>query len=147
MYEESFGMPLLMKYPKSIQPGTVVTALTQKSGFRRNFFWIMQACLFRKICKEKSFRPVLENRVKNDDFRRALYYHYYDYPAFHMVKKMYGIRTFDYKLFHVYDDIDEWEFYDLNKDPKELNNQFQNPDYATIIETLKKTIASTAKRL
>lgn len=144
MYEESFGMPLLMKYPKSIQPGTVVTALTQNLDFAETFLDYAGVPI-PKDMQGKSFRPVLENRVKNDDFRRALYYHYYDYPAFHMVKKMYGIRTFDYKLFHVYDDIDEWEFYDLNKDPKELNNQFQNPDYATIIETLKKQLLQLQK--
>lgn len=63
----------------------------------------------------KSLRPLLEGTVNHDDFREAVYYHYYDYPAFHMVKKHYGIRTKRYKLMHFYDDIDTWELYDLEE--------------------------------
>ena len=44
---------------------------------------------------------------------KAAYYHYYEYPAEHSVKRHYGIRTQDFKLIHFYNDIDEWEMYDM----------------------------------
>ena len=64
-----------------------------------------------------------------------MYYHYYEYPHdWHFVKRHYGVRTDQYKLIHFYEDIDEWEFYDLKVDPNEINNIFCNPAYAEIIE-------------
>lgn len=47
--------------------------------------------------------------------RDAVYYHYYEYPAVHMVKRHYGAVTKEYKLVHFYDDVDEWELYDRKK--------------------------------
>lgn len=64
------------------------------------------------------------------DWRKAAYYHYYEYPAEHSVKRHYGIRTADFKLIHFYNDVDEWEMYDLKNDPSELNSVFGKPEYA-----------------
>lgn len=144
MYEESFGMPLLMKYPKTIKPGTVVNALTQNLDFAETFL-DFAGIEIPKDMQGKSLKPIVEKTASEKNFREALYYHYYDYPAFHMVKKMYGIRTQDYKLFHVYDDIDEWEFYDLKKDPQELTNQIGNPKYSKTIRNLKIQLAKLQK--
>jgi arylsulfatase A-like enzyme len=57
-----------------------------------------------------------------------------------MVKRHYGIRTKRYKLIHFYNDIDEWEFFDLEKDPEEMLNQYDNPNYADVIKDLKKQL-------
>ena len=72
------------------------------------------------------------------DWRTALYYHFYEYPAEHMVKRHYGIRTNKYKLIHFYNDIDEWELYDLQKDPNELHNLYGQSEYDSIVNNLKK---------
>ena len=66
-----------------------------------------------------------------------MYYHYYEYPYYHHVQPHYGIRTDRYKLIHFYYDIDQWELYDLHKDPNELNNLIGNEKYADIISVLK----------
>ena len=66
-----------------------------------------------------------------------MYYHYYEYPYYHHVQPHYGIRTDRYKLIHFYYDIDEWELYDLNNDPNELNNLIGNEKFVDIISTLK----------
>jgi arylsulfatase A-like enzyme len=66
-----------------------------------------------------------------------MYYHYYEYPAVHSVKRHYGVRTRRYKLIHFYYDIDEWELYDLHKDPDELNNVIDDPTYANVLKQLK----------
>lgn len=79
----------------------------------------------------QSLRTILENGGKTPaDWRKAAYYHYYEYPAEHSVKRHYGIRTADFKLIHFYNDVDEWEMYDLKNDPSELNSVFGKPEYA-----------------
>ena len=78
----------------------------------------------------KSLRPILENEgCIPENWRTAAYYHYYEYPAEHSVKRHYGIRTKDCKLIHFYNDIDQWEMYDLVNDPKEMCNIHDNPAY------------------
>ena len=72
--------------------------------------------------------------------RDAIYYHYYDWPAFHMVKRHYGIKTDRYKIMHFYDDNDAWEFYDLQEDPKEKNNLIDNPKYQEEIKMMKQKL-------
>lgn len=64
------------------------------------------------------------------DWRRSLYYHFYEYPAEHMVKRHYGVNTDRWKLIHFYNDIDHWELYDLQADPHELHNLYGDPAYA-----------------
>ena len=78
-----------------------------------------------------------------ENWRKAAYYHYYEYPAEHMVKRHYGIRTQDFKLIHFYNDIDEWEMYDMKKDPQELNNVYQNPEYREEREALMTLLKET----
>ena len=66
-----------------------------------------------------------------------MYYHYYEYPYYHHVQPHYGIRTERYKLIHFYYDIDQWELYDLQSDPNELNNLIGNDKYSDIVSNLK----------
>ncbi|MCF4100255.1 sulfatase [Gillisia sp. M10.2A] len=135
MYEESFKMPLLMQFPKEIKANTTVNALTQNLDFAPtilNFAGItppadMQGISFKGLFSESNTMP------KHD----ALYYHFYDFPAFHMVKRHYGVRTERYKLIHFYDDIDQWEFYDLKEDPTEEHNLYADSNYADIINEMK----------
>ncbi|EIJ39997.1 MULTISPECIES: sulfatase family protein [Galbibacter] len=136
MYEESFRMPFLIQYPKAIKPGTVVDALTQNLDFAQTFLDYAGGNDLTEGMQGKSIKPLLEGTVEDDDFRDAIYYHYYDYPAFHMVKKHYGVKTKRYKLMHFYDDIDTWEFYDLEEDPNELHNAINDEDYEEVIAKL-----------
>lgn len=76
----------------------------------------------------KSLVPLLKGE-KPSDWRKSLYYHYYEYPSVHMVPRHYGVRGEKYKLMHFYQ-FDEWEFYDLANDPDELVNEYENPAYA-----------------
>lgn len=135
MYDESFKMPLMIQYPKQIKKGITIDALTQNLDFASTFLDYAQAEIPSDM-QGKSFKSVLEGTSNPDDFRDAVYYHYYDYPAFHMVKKHYGVRTKNYKLMHFYDDIDTWEMYDMKNDPNELHNIYNNPEYAAIQEEL-----------
>jgi arylsulfatase A-like enzyme len=69
--------------------------------------------------------------------RTSVYYHYYEYPAVHMVKRHYGIRTKRYKLIRYYYDIDAWELFDLERDPRELRNVIDDPAYASVLRELR----------
>jgi len=72
--------------------------------------------------------------------REAVYYHYYEYPSVHMVKRHYGIVTREYKLVHYYYDVDEWELYDRNNDPMEIRNVYDHMEYQDVVTELKKQL-------
>lgn len=145
MYEESLAMPLLIQYPKEIPAGSEVRALTQNLDFAPTFLDFANAEIPKNM-QGKSMRELLTRENGEKDFRDAIYYHYYDFPAFHMVKRHYGIRTERYKLMHFYDDIDTWEMYDLEKDPSEMNNIYEDPDYAVLREELHKSLVGLQKK-
>ena len=145
MYEESLEMPMLMKYPAVIKPRTEITALTQNLDFAETFLDFAQVEIPEDM-QGKSLKPLLTNTIEDKDFRDAIYYHYYDFPAFHMVKKMYGIRTDRFKLIHVYDDIDEWELYDLKEDLNEVNNVINDEAYNEIKQILRTRLAELQQK-
>lgn len=144
MYEQSLSMPLLIKYPAGIKKGTEINALTQNLDFAETFLDYANVPI-PKDMQGKTLKPLLEGKASNEDFRDAIYYHYYDFPAFHMVKKQYGVRTKRYKLIHFYDDIDEWELYDLKKDPDEIKNLINDKSYDGIKKQLLVTLKSLQK--
>lgn len=139
MYDISMKQPLLIQYPEKIQKGKIVSGMTQNLDFASTFLDYAGIDIPSDF-QGKSLRPLLENIVKDDDFRDALYYHYYDFPAFHMVKRHYGVRTSRYKLIHFYDDIDVWEMYDLKTDPEEQQNIYNDPEYESIRNELHKRL-------
>ena len=88
----------------------------------------------------RSFLPLVRGR-RIAGWPESVYYHYYEFPAVHMAKRHYGVRTARYKLIHFYDDIDAWELYDLEKDPRELKNVFDDPAYAAARRGLETELA------
>lgn len=134
MYEESFRTPLLISYPKLIKAKTVNNDLVQNIDIAPT---ILELAGIEKNDEMQglSLMPLFEGN--NKGWRDELYYHYYEYPGIHMVKRHYGIRTENYKLIHFYYDIDEWELYDLELDPVEMNNVYGKEEYADIQEQLK----------
>jgi arylsulfatase A-like enzyme len=83
----------------------------------------------------RSLVPVLKGTTP-PDWRQEHYYHYYEYPGWHSVKRHYGISTTRYKLMHFYYDIDEWELFDLATDPLELKNVYNDPSYRMVRDSL-----------
>ena len=134
MYEESMVMPMVMSCPSIISPGTKINQLTQNIDFAPTF---LDLCGIEIPADMQgiSFKPLLEGKkVKN--WRKYLYYHYYEFPGFHSVRAHYGSKGKRYKLIHFYKD-NNWELYDLKTDPHEMNNIFGKPGTEKITCKLK----------
>ncbi|KOH42811.1 hypothetical protein NC99_43680 [Sunxiuqinia dokdonensis] len=133
MYEESFRTPLLIRYPKEIGAGSSFDQLVQNLDFAPTFL-DYAGIEIPEAMQGESFRKLLNGQ--SGEWRDAVYYTYYEYPSIHMVKRHYGVATDRYKLMHFYYDIDEWELYDLEKDPHEMTNVYGDPDYAEVQEMM-----------
>ena len=144
MYEESLRMPLLVRYPKEIKPGSVNKDIVLNLDFGPTFLDFAGVAKPEDM-QGRSIRRILHRKTPKD-WRKSMYYRYYEYPAVHSVKRHYGVRTQRYKLIHFYHDIDEWELYDLKKDPREMKNVFNDPAYAGIIKKLKAELQRLQKK-
>jgi len=144
IYNESFKTPLMARWPNRINAATVETSMVQNLDFAQT---LLEAAQIRapEHMQGESLMPLLLNN-KSEWKRDAVYYHYYEYPAVHMVKRHYGIVTEEFKLAHFYHDVDEWELYDRNKDPNELRNVYHEEAYRDIVETLKKDLSLLRKK-
>lgn len=145
MYEESLSMPLLMRYPAEIEASQVKEDIVLNLDFAPTILDYAEVDIPADM-QGRSLQPLLMDG-KSTDWRKSMYYHYYEYPhGWHLVKKHYGVRTHRYKLIHFYDDVDIWEFYDLEKDPHELHNDYSDPAYADVIKKLKKELRRLQKK-
>jgi arylsulfatase A-like enzyme len=139
MYEESLRMPLLARFPGALPAGSVNTDLVLNLDFGPTFL-DLAGIPTPESMQGVSLKPLLLDR-RPGDWRKSVYYHYYEYPGAHMVKRHFGVRTDRYKLIRFYHDIDACELYDLEEDPNELNNVFADPAYAAVAEELKEELA------
>ncbi len=104
MYEESMRTPLIIRYPREIQAGSVSSEMVQNIDYAPTFLEYagvkqpkeMTGRSLRKLFKHTA------NNSKKIHWRKSLYYHYYDYPAWHLTRKHDGVRTDRYKLIHFY---------------------------------------------
>ena len=128
MYDESYRMPLLIQYPAKLKAGQVNEQMVMNLDFAPT---LLEWAGIEKPEQMQglSFASYMDNSKR---LRDATYYHYYEYPGEHNVKRHYGIRTEDYKLIHYYYDVDQWELFDLKKDPHEMKSVYNDPAYKTI---------------
>lgn len=132
IYDESFKTPLMVSWPGKIKPGQKSDALVQNLDFAQTFL-DAAGVPAPKDMQGQSLIPLMLGKSWNRD---AVYYHYYEYPAEHMVNRHYAIVTKKYKLIHYYFSSDTWELIDREKDPLELKNVYDDPAYASIRKTL-----------
>lgn len=137
MYEESFRTPLLVRMPDCCGDalrGADVDGFVQNIDHAPTFLELAGAPIPGDIQGE-SYVQLLKGDRKG--WRKSLYYHYYEYPAEHCVRRHYGVRTDRYSLMHFYNDIDEWELFDLRNDPKEMHNIYGQPGTERITRKLR----------
>lgn len=138
MFEESYRTPLLIKWPGNIEPGSVNKDMVSNIDIAETFLEIAGVKIPSDM-QGRSMVPVLKGKTPGN-WRKEHYYHYYEYPGPHMVKRHYGISTERYKLIHYYYDIDEWALYDLKTDPQEMNNVYNDPAYNSVKSDLHKRL-------
>jgi arylsulfatase A-like enzyme len=148
MYEESLRMPLIIRYPEKIKAGLVKDEMVLNLDFAQTF---LDAAGIKDpgYMQGTSFMPIMENNTP-EDWRTSMYYRYWMHLAHHNVAAHYGIRTIKHKLIYYYgkalgtsgsideDTPGEWELFDLEKDPQEMMNVYDNPEYHDIREELKR---------
>ncbi len=170
MYEESYRMPLMVRWPGKVKPQTVNHNLVSNLDYAETFLDMAGADI-PKDMQGKSLVSLMQagpsgakgltpapktigfseslTNCTQPDFRDALYYHYYEFNGerrtAHMVRRHYGVRTDRYKLIHFYN-LDEWELYDLEKDAREMRSRYDDPEYSKIVADLKTRVAELQKQ-
>jgi arylsulfatase A-like enzyme len=121
MYEESLRTPMVMRYPGTIQPGSSINEMIVNIDFAPT---LLQAAGVKvpEDMQGTSFLPLFKKNNGNTVWRKAMYYHYYEYPQPHRVAPHFGVRTQNYKLIRFYGPANFWELYDLRNDPHEMKN-------------------------
>ena len=143
MYEQSHHMPFMMRYPKAIKPKTVVNDLVVNIDFAPTILNIAGVNIPSDM-QGKSVLPLVNGSKKPKDWRKSVYYHYYEYPDAHRVLPHLGIRTERYKLIYFYGEKPFWELFDLKKDKDEMKNVYNEPKHAALIVDLKKQLTALA---
>ncbi len=141
MYEECLRTPLIVRWPSRIKAGSVEQRMVLNLDFAPTMLAAAGVAVPADM-QGRSFLPILEGKAVRD-WRKSMYYRYY-HPGHHNVAAHYGIRTERYKLIY-FNKLDQWEFYDLLKDPHEMKNGYKDPANAKLIETLKKEMLQLKK--
>lgn len=135
IYEESLRTPLVMRFPKNYSRKGDIGEMVQNIDLAPTFLELAGADVPEDI-HGVSLLPLFRGEHPAD-WRKSLYYHFYEYPAEHMVMRHFGVRTERYKLAHFYNDEDFFELYDLETDPHEMNNLYGKEGYEEITDSLK----------
>jgi len=134
IFEESLRTPLLVRWPKTIRPGSVNSDLVSNVDFAQTLLAAAGVAAPPDV-QGRDLTPLLRGETPAD-WRKSFYYHYYEYPEPHHVRPHYGVVTDRYKLVHFYYDADYWELFDLKKDPLELLSVWGQPEYAAVEKEL-----------
>ncbi|MFI5453712.1 sulfatase [Pedobacter sp. UC225_61] len=133
IYEESFRTPMVMRYPGVIKPGTVSNNFVMNLDIAPTMLDAAGVAI-PKDEQGQSMLPLFKN--KNVKGRDAIYYHYYENGE-HSVSPHFGVRNQRYKLVRFYKRVNSWELYDLQKDPNEMHNLYEQKAYSKIIAEMK----------
>ncbi|MCY3024551.1 MAG: sulfatase [Planctomycetota bacterium] len=144
MYEESLKMPFLVRYPPLIKSGSTSDGMILNVDFAPTLLDLAGEKVPADM-QGRSFLPLLKGETPKD-WRTSMYYRYYHYPQDHRVQPHYGVRTLTHKLIY-FNKLDQWELYDLEKDPHELKNVYGDPANADLVKQLKEEMYRLKKEL
>ncbi|WP_066631860.1 sulfatase family protein [Labilibacter marinus] len=167
MYEEAMRMPFIVHYPKGFKSGIKTDALINNTDFTPTLIELAGGTV-PDYMQGHSFKSLLKTGHEPENWRQSTYYRYWMHMGSrHGNPAHFGIRTKDYKLIFYYGryyktkdkikqdgwgryDFDTpvaWEFYDLKRDPKEMQNEYNNPNYSSIVDKLKVELANKRTEL
>ncbi|MEP2776256.1 MAG: sulfatase/phosphatase domain-containing protein [Luteolibacter sp.] len=134
MFEESLAMPFLVRWPGVIKPGTRNAALIQNIDYAPTFLEVAGVEVPATV-QGKSLVPLFQSSAEPEGWREGIYY-FYSGEATHHVAAHDGVRNKRYKLMH-FPDTEEWNLFDLEKDPGEMKSVHQDPEYKQVIADMK----------
>jgi arylsulfatase A-like enzyme len=143
MYEESLKTPLLVRWPGIAKSGTVNKKMVSNLDFAQTFL-DLAGLKQPSDMQGKSLKPLFEGK-EPADWRESVYYHYYCFPEYHAVRRHDGVRNSQYKLMHFYD-LNEWELFDLEKDPMEMKSLHADPEHAEALKHMKGELTKLRKQ-
>ncbi|KAJ4287267.1 hypothetical protein N0V90_012665 [Kalmusia sp. IMI 367209] len=148
MYEESFQMPLLVRYPAEIRAGAVCNDIVSNVDFAPTFL-DFAAVPVPTYMQGVSFRALLQGCTPGD-WQQVAYHRYWMHnDVIHNAYAHYGVRDQRYKLIYWYnedlglegarpggEEEKEWELFDCEEDPLELFNVYGEPRYREVVERM-----------
>jgi arylsulfatase A-like enzyme len=140
MYEPSIRVPMMLRYPGRVKPGTTSDEMVLNLDLAPTLLDIAGLPVPVDM-QGKSMLPLAEGKP-GVAWRQDWLYEYYEYPGFENVRPCRGVRTRRYKLIHFFIEPQEFELYDLEKDPDEANNLYGKPGYEEIAAHLKERLAA-----
>ena len=143
MYEESLKTPLLVKWPGVVEAGSINNDIVSNLDFAQTFL-DLAGVRSPSDMQGASLVPIFKGKTPRN-WRDFFYYHYYEFPGGHSVARHYGVTNGKHKLIHYYQK-GEWELFDIEKDPNELNNVYDNPEYASIVKSLNRELNQLRKQ-
>jgi arylsulfatase A-like enzyme len=154
MYEESFQMPFVIRYPREIEAGSICSDIASNVDFAPTILDLAGVAQ-PSYMQGRSLRPLLNGKTPSD-WRQAAYHRYWMHrDEFHNAYAHYGIRTRRFKLIYWYNEgLDlpgtqpsgeppEWEFFDCVTDPLELINSYGDPRYRAEIAEMTRLLERT----
>ncbi|MDX9975275.1 MAG: sulfatase, partial [FCB group bacterium] len=129
MYRESLAMPLMARWPGVVRGYTRVDLLTQNIDYAPTFLEAAGVAAPAEM-QGRSLVPLMRGE-KPEDWREAVYYHYYE-KGVHHVAPHEGVRSKRYKLIHYYE-VDQWELFDLEMDRQEMWSVYDDAGYGEVV--------------
>jgi arylsulfatase A-like enzyme len=146
IFEESLRTPLLIRWPGIVKPGSTDGHMVSNLDFAETFLEAAGLAVPAEM-QGRSLVPILRGETPKD-WRASFYYHYYEHPGPHNVARHYGVVTDRYKLVHFYEpDMNYWELFDTQKDPRERKSVYGDPAYAAVQKELEFELARLRKEL
>jgi arylsulfatase A-like enzyme len=146
IFEESLRAPLLIRWPGVVKSGSTVSSLVSNIDFAETFLEAAGLPIPGEM-QGRSLVPILKGQMPRD-WRSSFYYQYFEYPIPHHVRPHFGVVTDRYKLVHFNGpDLDEWELFDLEKDPHELCSRYNDVAYARVVRNLKQELNQLRAKL
>jgi arylsulfatase A-like enzyme len=139
IFEESLRAPLLVRWPGVVAPGSASAQLVANVDLAETFLGMAGLAIPPEM-QGRSLLPLLKGQSP-PDWRTSFYYQYFEYPKPHRVHPHYGVVTARYKLVHFESpDLDEWELFDLQEDPRELRDVSAVPAYRAVMAGLRREL-------
>ncbi len=146
MYEESLRTPCIVRWPGVVEPGISCDEITSPLDFASTFLDVAGVENPRDLDGD-SLVSLLKGSTP-DDWRETFYYHYYEYPGYHYVRRHYGVTDGRHKLIYFYEKgVDHWELYDLYNDRDEVSNIYGNAAYGKVQEHLESELVRLRSEL